>query len=100
MTDAAAVEKPILDKGLITGINGREFYRMGQRSKEFYDPDRLARDTLQAIGGNKTVLVAPRMAYAGWLLARFAPGLMNPMSIKFVARQRASQQALAKGGTR
>ena len=38
----AAVETPILDKGLITGINGRDFYRMGQRSKDFYDADRLA----------------------------------------------------------
>ena len=90
----AAVETPILDKGLITGINGREFYRMGQRSKEFYDPDRLARDTLRAIERNKAILVAPRMAYAGWLMARFAPGLMNRMSIKFVARQRAAQGAV------
>ncbi|CAJ1495909.1 SDR family NAD(P)-dependent oxidoreductase [[Mycobacterium] burgundiense] len=89
----AAVETPILDKGLITGINGREFYRMGQRSKDFYDPDRLARDTLRAVERNRAVLVAPRTAYAGWLLARFAPGLMQRMSIRFVARQRATQDA-------
>ncbi|BBZ02645.1 short-chain dehydrogenase [Mycolicibacterium chitae] len=87
----AAVETPILDKGLITGINGREFYRMGQRSKDFYDPDRLARDTLRAIERNRAVLVAPRKAYAGWLLARLAPGVMQRMSIRFVARQRAAQ---------
>ena len=96
----AAVETPILDKGLITGINGREFYRMGQHSLEFYDPDRLARDTLHAIDRNKAILVAPRMAYAGWLMARFAPGLMNRMSIKFVARQRAAQRTFSEGRTR
>ncbi|HNM83526.1 MAG: SDR family NAD(P)-dependent oxidoreductase [Mycobacterium sp.] len=88
----AAVETPILDKGLITGINGREFYRMGQRSKDFYDPDRLAADTLRAIGRNKAILVAPRKAYAGWLLARYAPGVMNRMAIRFVDKQRASQK--------
>ncbi|MBI3213042.1 MAG: SDR family NAD(P)-dependent oxidoreductase [Mycobacterium sp.] len=87
----AAVETPILDKGLITGINGREFYRMGQRSSTFYDPDRLAADTLRAISRNKALLIVPRRAYLGWLLARFTPGLMNRMAIHFVARQRAAQ---------
>ncbi|WP_099020597.1 SDR family NAD(P)-dependent oxidoreductase [Mycolicibacterium palauense] len=99
----AAVETPILDKGLITGINGREFYRMGQRSSRFYDPDRLARDTLRAIRRNRAVLVAPRKAYPGWLLARYAPGLMQRMSIRFVARQRAAQRdaaAPSEGATR
>lgn len=87
----AAVETPILDKGLITGINGREFYRMGQHSLEFYDPDRLAHDTLRAIDRNRALLVVPRTAYAGWLLARVAPGLMQRMSIKFMAQQRRAQ---------
>ena len=96
----AAVETPILDKGLITGIDGREFYRMGQRSRQFYDPDRLARDTLRAIERNRAILVAPRKAYAGWLLARYAPGVMQRMSIRFVARQRAGQQAVAPAATR
>ncbi|OBF13416.1 SDR family NAD(P)-dependent oxidoreductase [Mycobacterium sp. ACS4331] len=91
----AAVETPILDKGLITGIDGREFYRMGQRGREFYDPDRLARDTLRAVERNRAILVAPRRAYAGWLLARYAPGLMQRMSIRFVARQRAAQVSAA-----
>lgn len=90
-----AVETPILDKGLITGIDGRAFYRMGQRSKEFYDPDRLARQTLRAIARNRALLVVPRKAYAGWLLARYAPGLMQRMSIRFVARQRAAQRGTA-----
>ena len=96
----SAVETPILDKGAIGGFVGRDFYRMGQRSKAFYDPDRLARDTLRAIGRNKAILVAPRMAHAGWLFARFAPGLMNRMSIRFVARQRAAQRTVSEGRTR
>jgi NAD(P)-dependent dehydrogenase (short-subunit alcohol dehydrogenase family) len=96
----AAVETPILDKGLITGINGREFYRMGQRSRDFYDPGRLARDTLRAVERNRGLLVVPRSAYAGWLLARFAPGLMQRMSARFVAQQRRSQQTLSKGASR
>lgn len=93
----AAVETPILEKGLITGINGREFYRMGQRSKEFYDPDRLAHDTLRAIDRNRALLVVPRTAYAGWLLARLAPGLMQRMSIRFMAQQRRSQREFSEG---
>ncbi|CAN5333344.1 SDR family oxidoreductase [soil metagenome] len=96
----AAVETPILDKGLITGINGREFYRMGQRSKEFYDPDRLARDTLRAVERNRALLVVPRSAYAGWLLARYAPGVMQRMSIRFMARQRRAQQSPLEGAQR
>lgn len=96
----AAVETPILDKGLITGINGREFYRMGQRSREFYDPDRLARDTLRAVERNRALLVVPRSAYAGWLLARYAPGVMQRMSIRFMARQRRAQQSPLEGAQR
>lgn len=95
----AGVETPILDKGLITGINGREFYRMGQRSKDFYDPDRLARDVLRALGRNRAILVKPRSAHASWLLARYAPGVLQRLSIGFVARQRAAQNATQEGST-
>ena len=35
---------------------------------------------------------------AGWLLARFAPNLMNRMAIGFVARARAAQSAARDGG--
>jgi len=94
----AAVETPILDKGLITGIDGREFYRMGQRSRDFYDPDRLAAETMVAIERNRALLIVPRRARAGWLLARFAPNLMNRMAIGFVARARAAQSAARDGG--
>jgi short-subunit dehydrogenase len=93
-----AVETPILDKGAVGGpgsFNGREFYRMGQRSKEFYDPDDLARDTLRAVARNKALLVAPRQARVAWLFARLAPGLLQRMSIGFVAKQRRLQSANA-----
>ena len=87
-----AVETPILDKGALGGFVGREYYKMGQRSARFSSPDDLARDTLVAIGKNKALLVWPRQARTAWRFARFAPGLMQRMSITFVNRQRAAQQ--------
>ena len=39
---------------------------------------------------NRALLVTPRQAYVGWMFARFAPGLMQRMAIRFVARQRAA----------
>ncbi len=44
-----------------------------------------------AIQRNRALLVTPRRAYAGWLFARLAPGLMNRTAIRFVERARASQ---------
>ncbi len=88
----AAVETPILDKGAVGGFVGREYYLKGQGIKTAYDPDRLARDTLRAIAANKALLVKPRRAHAAWLLARWAPGLMQRLSIRFVAAQRDAQR--------
>lgn len=96
----AAVETPILDKGAIAGFNTREFFRKGQGSNKFYDPDRLARDTLRAVRSNRALLVAPRRAHAAWLFARLAPGLLQRMAIRFVAQQRAAQQAQREGPPR
>jgi NAD(P)-dependent dehydrogenase (short-subunit alcohol dehydrogenase family) len=93
----AAVETPILDKGAVGGFVGRDYYLKGQGISTPYDPDRLARDTLAAIDRNKALLVVPRRAHAAWLFARFAPGLMQRMSIRFVERQRALQAAAAGG---
>ena len=87
----SAVETPILDKGAVGGFVGRDYFLKGQVVKTAYDADRLARDTLRAIERNKAVLVKPRVAHAQWLFARLAPGLMQRMSIGFVARQRARQ---------
>lgn len=88
-----AVETPILDKGAVGGFVGRDFYRMGQRSATFASADDLARDTLRAIERNRALLVWPRQARMAWRFARFAPGLMQRMSIKFVNDQRAAQAA-------
>jgi NAD(P)-dependent dehydrogenase (short-subunit alcohol dehydrogenase family) len=89
----AAVETPILDKGAVGGFVGRDYYLKGQGVKTAYDPDRLARDTLRAIEHNRALLVVPKRAHGQWLIARLAPGLMQRMSIGFIARQRAGQRA-------
>lgn len=91
----AAVETPILDKGAIGGFVGRDYFLQGQGVKTAYDADRLAADTLRAIARNKAILVKPRRAHASWLIARLAPGLMQRLSTKFVASQRAGQAAHA-----
>jgi NAD(P)-dependent dehydrogenase (short-subunit alcohol dehydrogenase family) len=88
-----AVETPILDKGAIGGFVGRDYYLRGQGTKTAYSPDRLARDTLKAIERNKALLVAPKSSHASWLFARLAPGLLQRMSIRFIADQRARQAA-------
>ena len=93
----AAVETPLLDKGAVGGFAGRDYYLKGQGIKTAYDADRLARDTLRAIERNKALLVKPRRAHAAWLFARFAPGLMQRMSIRFVARQRETQSRSSVG---
>ncbi|MGU3500242.1 SDR family NAD(P)-dependent oxidoreductase [Mycobacterium sp. C31M] len=87
-----AVETPILDKGSVGGFVGRDFYRMGQRNTTFASADELAADTLRAIERNKALLVWPRQARTAWRFARFAPGLLQRMSIRFVAQQRAAQR--------
>lgn len=89
----AAVETPILDKGAVGGFVGRDYYLRGQGMKTAYDPDRLARDTLKAIQRNKALLVVPKRAHASWLFARLAPGLLQRLSVGFIAQQRARQAA-------
>jgi short-subunit dehydrogenase len=88
-----AVDTPILDKGWLGDFNGREFYQMGQGSKGFHSPDRLAADTLRAVERNKALLVAPRQAHAAGLFARLAPGLLNRMAARFVAQQRSADDS-------
>ena len=93
----AAVKTPILDKGALGGFVGRDYYLHGQGINTAYDPDRLARDTLRAIARNKALLVVPKRAYASWLIGRLAPGLLQRMSIRFVASQRRRQLANTAG---
>jgi NAD(P)-dependent dehydrogenase (short-subunit alcohol dehydrogenase family) len=87
----AAVETPILDKGAIGSFVGRDYYLRGQGMKTAYDPDRLARDTCKAIEHNKALLVVPKRAHASWVFARLAPGLLQSLSIRFIAQQRKRQ---------
>jgi hypothetical protein len=82
-----------LDKGAIGGFVGRDYYLRGQGMKNAYSADRLARDTLKAISRNKGLLVKPKQAYASWVFARLAPGLLQRMSIRFIADQRERQAA-------
>ncbi|KUH86286.1 MULTISPECIES: SDR family oxidoreductase [unclassified Mycobacterium] len=93
----AAVETPILDKGAIGGFVGRDYFLPAQGGKP-YDADRLAIDILRAIEKNKPILVKPRIAHAQWLFARLAPRLMNRVSMRFIADQRA-KQAQARADT-
>ncbi|ULE31387.1 SDR family NAD(P)-dependent oxidoreductase [Mycobacterium sp. IDR2000157661] len=86
----AAVETPILDKGAVGGFVGRDYFLPAQGGKP-YDADRLADDILRAVEKNKPILVKPRIAHAQWLFARLAPRLMNRVSMRFVADQRAKQ---------
>ncbi|KUI14153.1 short-chain dehydrogenase [Mycobacterium sp. GA-1285] len=86
----AAVETPILDKGAVGGFVGRDYFLQAQGGKP-YDADRLARDVLRAVEKNKPILVKPRIAHAQWMFARLAPALMNRVSMRFIADQRAKQ---------
>lgn len=86
----AAVETPILDKGSVGGFVGRDYFLQAQGGKP-YDADRLARDVLRAVEKNKPILVKPRIAHAQWMFARLAPALMNRVSMRFIADQRAKQ---------
>ena len=86
----AAVETPILDKGAIGGFVGRDYFLPAQGGRP-YDADRLADDILRAVEKNKPILVKPRIAHAQWLFARLAPRLMNRVSMRFIADQRAKQ---------
>ncbi|OBG98030.1 short-chain dehydrogenase [Mycobacterium sp. E136] len=86
----AAVETPILDKGSVGGFVGRDYFLQAQGGKP-YDADRLASEVLRAIEKNKPILVKPRIAHAQWMFARLAPALMNRVSMRFIADQRAKQ---------
>ncbi|OBK75069.1 SDR family oxidoreductase [Mycobacterium sp. 1164985.4] len=92
----AAVETPILDKGSVGGFVGRDYFLQAQGGKP-YDADRLASDVLRAIEKNKPILVKPRIAHAQWMFARLAPALMNRVSMRFIADQRAKQAQVRSG---
>ncbi|MGE2730112.1 SDR family NAD(P)-dependent oxidoreductase [Mycolicibacterium vaccae] len=86
----AAVETPILDKGAVGGFVGRDYFLQTQGGRA-YDADRLARDTLRAIARDQAILVKPAAAQLQWRFARYAPRLMNRLSMRFVTQQRSRQ---------
>ncbi|HVK27558.1 MAG TPA: SDR family oxidoreductase [Nocardioides sp.] len=85
----AAVDTPILDKGEIGRFKGRDFYLEGQGVKRPVDPDQLARRVLAAVASDEAIVVEPRQARIAWRIGRLAPGLVNKMATKFIAKQRA-----------
>ncbi|MDF3282942.1 MULTISPECIES: SDR family oxidoreductase [unclassified Gordonia (in: high G+C Gram-positive bacteria)] len=87
----AAVETPMLDADGVGGFTGRTYYLSGQGIRTPYPADRLASDTLRAIGRNQPLLVVPAQARMAWRFARISPGLMQTMATRFVAGQRERQ---------
>lgn len=84
----SAVETPILDKGSVGGFVGRSYYLASQGSSRAYDADRLAQDTLAAIGRNQPLLVVPRRSRITWRIQRLAPVRTNRLAAQFIDRQR------------
>ena len=72
----------------IGGFVGRDYFLDGSGvRRRAYSADRLASDTLKAIGRNKALLVKPKQAYASWVFARLAPTFaLQRMSIRFISR--------------
>jgi NAD(P)-dependent dehydrogenase (short-subunit alcohol dehydrogenase family) len=84
----AAVETPMLDKGEIGRVRGRDYYLQGQGIRRPLDPDRLAGEVLGAVAGGKAMVVTPRQARMAWRVGRLAPGFTQRMATQFVAKQR------------
>lgn len=85
----AAVETPMLDKGEIGRVRGRDYYLKGQGIRRPLDPDDLADQVLAAVAANRSMVVAPRQARLAWRVGRLAPRFTQRMATRFVARQRA-----------
>ena len=85
----AAVETPMLDKGEIGRVRGRDYYLKGQGIRRPLDPDDLAGQVLAAVAADRSMVVAPRQARLAWRIGRLAPRFTQRMATRFVARQRA-----------
>lgn len=85
----AAVETPMLDKGEIGRVRGRDYYLKGQGIRRPLDPDDLAGQVLAAVAADRSMVVAPRQARLAWRVGRLAPRFTQRMATRFVARQRA-----------
>jgi NAD(P)-dependent dehydrogenase (short-subunit alcohol dehydrogenase family) len=89
------VDTPILDTAgqddlPATALSGhvREFFRHVQ--PRFYAADQLAQDITRGIDRNAALVIAPASARAAWYLWRYAPGAVNRMNARQLARIRAA----------
>lgn len=84
----AAVDTPILDKGEIGRISGRDFYLKGQGVRHPVAPATLAARVLAAIAADEAIVIEPVQARLAYRLHRFAPGFTRNASTRFVNKQR------------
>ncbi|WP_220793561.1 SDR family oxidoreductase [Nocardioides stalactiti] len=84
----AAVNTPILDKGEIGDVRGRDFFLKGQGIRKPVDPDALAARVLAAVVDGEALVIEPVQARIAHRLFRLAPGFTGRASIRFVAKQR------------
>ncbi|MBS4751646.1 SDR family oxidoreductase [Nocardioides sp. zg-ZUI104] len=86
----AAVDTPILDKGELGPVRGRDYFLKGQGIKRPVDPDVLAAKVLRAVAANEPLVVEPVQARIAWRLGRLAPGFVLRSGTRFVEKQRAA----------
>lgn len=86
----AAVDTPILDKGELGPVKGRDYFLKGQGIKRPVDPDLLAAKVLDAVARDKPLVVEPLQARIAWCLGRLSPGFVLRSGTRFVERQRAA----------
>ena len=87
----AAVDTPILDKGHLGRFHGRDYYLKGQGVRHPLSSDVFAAQVLEAVAGDRAMLVTPRQARIAWRLGRYFPGFVQRQSTKFIAKQRRLQ---------
>lgn len=85
----AAVDTPILDKGELGPVRGRDYFLKGQGIKRPVDPDVLAAKVLAAVAANTPLVVEPVQARIAWRLGRLSPAFVLRSGTKFVEKQRA-----------
>ena len=84
----AAVNTPILDKGEIGAVKGRDYFLKGQGVRKPVDPAFLARRVLAAVAAGEALVVEPVQARLAWRLQRLAPSVTQKASVRFIAKQR------------
>ncbi|GAA3809185.1 SDR family oxidoreductase [Nocardioides panacisoli] len=92
----AAVETPMLDKGEIGPVRGRDYYLKGQGIKHPVDPDVLAGKVLAAVTANRPLVVEPVQARIAWRIGRLSPAFVLRSGARFVERQRALARSLVE----